>query len=108
MGTEMTKRYAIIEAGIVANIVLSEEPLAENWTLCPTQVAIGWSYNDSKFAPSGEPSVTKEVQEESRRLAYQVEADPLFFKWQAGEATEEEWLTKRQEIRDRYPYPEEN
>jgi hypothetical protein len=50
---------------------------------------------------------TKEQQESSRQIAYNQEADPLFFKWQAGEATEEEWLAKRQEIRDRYPYPSE-
>lgn len=50
---------------------------------------------------------TKEEQESLRQSAYTSEADPLFFKWQAGEATEEEWLAKRQEIRDRYPYPAE-
>lgn len=47
---------------------------------------------------------TREQQEANRQAAYTAEADPLFFKWQAGEATEEEWLAKRQEIRDRYPY----
>lgn len=48
--------------------------------------------------------VTQEQQESLRRITYVSEADPLFFKWQAGEATEVEWLAKRQEIRDRYPY----
>lgn len=48
---------------------------------------------------------TRERQEFLRKDAYTAEADPLFFKWQAGEATESEWLAKRQEIRDRYPYP---
>lgn len=47
---------------------------------------------------------TRETVEVERRAAYASEADPLFFKWQAGEATEEEWKAKRQEIRDRYPY----
>ena len=42
-------------------------------------------------------------QEANRKLAFVSEADPLFFRWQAGEATQEEWLAKRQEIRDRYP-----
>lgn len=42
----------------------------------------------------------------NRFAAYTEEADPLFFKWQAGEGTEEEWLAKREEIRQRYPYPE--
>ena len=48
---------------------------------------------------------TQEEQEALRQAAYIAEADPLYFKWQAGEATEAEWLAKRQEIRDRYPYP---
>ena len=41
--------------------------------------------------------------EASRKAAYQTEADPLFFKWQAGEGTQEEWQAKREEIRQRYP-----
>ena len=45
--------------------------------------------------------------ESNRQTAYTQEADPLFFKWQAGEATKEEWEAKRAEIRARYPYPEE-
>lgn len=40
-----------------------------------------------------------------REDAYKTEADPLFFKWQAGEGTEEDWKAKREEIRQRYPYP---
>lgn len=36
------------------------------------------------------------------RLAYQEESDPLFFKWQAGDGTKEEWLAKREEIRSRF------
>jgi hypothetical protein len=41
--------------------------------------------------------------EQSRKIAYQFEADPLFFKWQAGEATEAEWKAKRDEIKARFP-----
>ena len=44
--------------------------------------------------------------EDARRADYFHNADPLFFKWQAGEATKEEWLAKRAEIAERYPYPE--
>ena len=46
---------------------------------------------------------SKEEQSAKRQVSYASEADPLFFKWQAGEATEEEWLSKRKEIRERYP-----
>ena len=43
---------------------------------------------------------------QNRAAAYATEADPLFFKAQRGEATEEEWLAKIEEIKTRYPYTE--
>ena len=45
--------------------------------------------------------------EAKRQAAYAQEADPIFFQYQRGEATEQEWLDKIEEIRARYPYPEE-
>ena len=39
---------------------------------------------------------------ENRRVAYQLESDPLFFKYQRGEVTEQEWLGKITEIKQRY------
>ena len=41
--------------------------------------------------------------EVNRQIAYQQESDPLFFKWQRDEATEQEWLDKIAEIKARYP-----
>ena len=41
--------------------------------------------------------------ETNRRNAYQNEADPLFLKWQRNEATEQEWLDKIEEIKERFP-----
>jgi hypothetical protein len=43
------------------------------------------------------------IAEANRKAAYATESDPLFFKWQAGEATEAEWKAKRDEIKQRYP-----
>lgn len=53
----------------------------------------------------GEFSFTTEQLQAFRAAAYRDEADPLFFKWQAGEGTKEDWEAKREEIRSRYPYP---
>ena len=39
--------------------------------------------------------------EEARLQAYRDESDPLFFKWQRGEATKEKWLAKVAEIKER-------
>lgn len=52
--------------------------------------------------------VTVELQNEQARLnrqaAFTAEADPLFFGWQRGENTEQAWLDKCEEIRQRFPY----
>lgn len=48
---------------------------------------------------------TREEQEFSRRAAYVVEADPIFFMAQRGEATMAEWEAKVAEIKARFPYP---
>lgn len=41
--------------------------------------------------------------EQLRFQAYTKESDPLFFKWQRGEGTEQAWLDKVAEIKQRYP-----
>lgn len=40
-----------------------------------------------------------------RREAYGMESDPLFFKWQRGETTQQAWLDKVAEIKARHPEP---
>ena len=45
-------------------------------------------------------------QEALRQIAYQKEADPIFFQYQRGTKTKAEWLSKVDEIKARYPYPE--
>lgn len=45
----------------------------------------------------------KEKIRAARQAAFVAEADPLFFKWQRGEGTEEAWLEKVAEIRFRFP-----
>jgi hypothetical protein len=47
----------------------------------------------------------KEIREQ-RLEEYKRFSDPLFFKWQRGEATKEEWLWAVQQIKDYYPYVE--
>jgi hypothetical protein len=66
-------------------------------------------YQDYKVVDATEEEITYRVNElnglaeQNRANAYKKESDPLFFKWQRGEATEQEWLSKIQEIKQRYP-----
>lgn len=48
----------------------------------------------------------RKLLEEKRRQAYVLTADPLFFGFQRGDNTEQEWLDAVQSVKDAYPYPE--
>jgi hypothetical protein len=55
-----------------------------------------------KIDPVKAAQKRSEQAEANRRAAYIAEADPLFFKWQRGEGTEQEWLDKISEIKARF------
>lgn len=54
-------------------------------------------------------AATKAAEEEARdraiRQAFAEDADPVFFKWQRGEATEADWRAKVEEVKARFPLP---
>ena len=43
--------------------------------------------------------------EAARLLAYEQTSDPLYFKWQRGDATEAEWLAAVAQVKADNPYP---
>ena len=45
--------------------------------------------------------------EAERKAAYERDADPVFFRWQRGTATEQDWLDAVQAVKDAHPYPEQ-
>ena len=44
--------------------------------------------------------------DQALREALAEEADPLFFRWQRGEAEQEDWLAAVAEVKARFPKPE--
>jgi hypothetical protein len=69
------------------------------------------SLSEQQLAFAAQNSIktyTKEEQQEKRALAYAAEADPLYFKAQRQEGTFDTWLAKVEEIRLRYPYPDDS
>lgn len=53
----MTNRYAIVENGVVVNVVLADDEFAsqQEWIPCP-QAGPGWDYQNGQFiAPVEEP-----------------------------------------------------
>lgn len=45
------------------------------------------------------------VVEAARLAAYEKQSDPLFFKWQRGDATEAEWRAAVAKVKADNPYP---
>ena len=58
--------------------------------------------------PEPEPAPEPPTPQQLRQWAFQQESDPIFFQVQRGEASMSDWLTKVEEIRQRYPYPAAN
>jgi len=54
--------------------------------------------------PAAETAAANATAQANRHQAFIAEADPLYFAWQRGESTEQAWLDKCAEIRQRYPY----
>ena len=57
--------------------------------------------------PEVQLEIHTEQVEQARQIAYQETADPLFFEYQRGDATEQEWLAAVQAVKDAHPYPED-
>lgn len=69
-------------------------------------VGNGWTYTDGVWVAPSVPPLTHDEVEAIRRSAYQSDSDPLFFGWQRGENTEQEWLAAVQAVKNAHPYPE--
>jgi hypothetical protein len=41
----------------------------------------------------------------ARLAAYEQTSDPLFFKWQRGDATQQQWLDAVNAVKNAHPYP---
>jgi hypothetical protein len=65
---------------------VTESEVADDY-MTPEQIA---NYNDN--------------QSQLRAKAYPVEADPIFFQYQRGSKTEQEWLDAVAVVQDKYPY----
>jgi hypothetical protein len=52
-----------------------------------------------------QPAREKEAAIEARRVGYQRISDPVFFQWQRGEKTEQDWADARAEVEKLYPIP---
>jgi hypothetical protein len=97
-------------------MILSRRYAGAEWTLNGDDYE-GLTWLSEGSAPTKKqlealwPEVQLEVQteqvEQARANAYRETSDALFFEYQRGDATETEWLTAVQAVKDAHPYPEQ-
>lgn len=106
------ERTAVVLSGIdIVNVVviakgeegdkfLAEHSEVVEITDLEFKPGVGWTYIDGSFFPPELPNPTREEVREMRRYNYQIFTDPLFFLWQRGEATKEEWLESIAKVKE--------
>jgi hypothetical protein len=97
----------------IAKVLTKRYPGSE-WTLS------GDTYNGLTWISGGKKPTKKSLEgewaqveyetaceqvEANRQVAYRLSADPIFFEFQRGEVTEQDWLDVVQAVKDAHPYP---
>jgi hypothetical protein len=88
------------------------DPFTQNLTeLTPQEVDGVWgqAWEVSEATPeevAQRKAEYNEGQKQNRLYAYEKESDPVFFKWQRGEGTQQEWLDAVELVKQQYPYIE--
>jgi hypothetical protein len=55
-------RVAVVENGVVTNVIVANEPTEPNWVECGDEVGIGWLYDGTEFtAPPPPPPAPGEL-----------------------------------------------
>ncbi len=102
-------RYAVVEDAEVVNVILwdglGDAPSGQLVQLEEdSPVGAGWRRVGDEWSEPVAPTESRNPSvDELRRVAYRDLADPLFFKWQRGEAAQRDWLDAVAEVRARYP-----
>jgi hypothetical protein len=112
------RKAVLLDGSTVVNVVTFDDAWdGDVWDGYPvefvhgeTAVAPGWVVDGDTFVdPNTDVPTYDELVaqvEDARRRAYQTQTDPLFFGWQRGENSEQDWLDAVQAVKDAHPYPE--
>lgn len=63
------------------------------------------AYPEPDFSEEEEEELTREIVELNRLAAYARYSDPLFFGWQRGENSEQDWTDAVASVKEMHPYP---
>jgi hypothetical protein len=96
--------------------ILSAKYVGAEWTLDGESYAgLTWLSDSSKPTEAELEALWPEVEyetayakvEQARASAYRESSDPIFFEYQRGDKTEQEWLAAVEAVKVAHPYPEQ-
>ena len=96
------------------SLILTYKYPADEWALNGDDYSgLTWLSDSPKPTEKELEALWPEVQyerayaavEQARAAAYRETSDPIFFEYQRGDATEQEWLDAVQAVKDAHPYP---
>ena len=96
------------------SLILTEQYAGSEWTLNGDNYSgLTWLSDTPKPTLEELEGHWQQVQfdvayarvQKERQAKYQAESDPVFFDFQRGEATEQDWLDAVQAVKDAHPYP---
>lgn len=98
----------VIEDGKNGDDWLQQNPDAVEVTGLDPMPTVGgqWTFENNSWVHPPEPPLTKQDIEVIRMSKYIETSDPIFFKWQRGTASEQDWLNAVRAVKDAHPYPE--
>ena len=94
--------------------ILTKKYPGEVWTLNGDEYSgLTWLSDTPKPSQAELDALWPQVQyeqqyaavEQARLIAYEQQSDPVFFKWQRGDATELEWRQAVAKVKAENPYP---
>jgi hypothetical protein len=97
------------------SLILSSKYVGAEWTLSGDNYAgLTWLSDTPKptettleaLWPQVEYEVARQQVAQARQVAYREFSDPIFFEYQRGNNTEQDWLDAVQAVKDTHPYPE--
>lgn len=106
IGTEPREGSEAVEDLTLEYLVAHRRTTKGNWVARPSPVPVEQTPEELAARARADLEAALADRDRAVREALAEEADPLFFRWQRGEGTEEDWLATVAAVKERFPKPE--
>lgn len=105
IGSEPREGSEAVEDLALEFLVAHRRTTKGNWVARPAPVPVEPTPEELAARALAEHEAALADRDRAVREALAEEADPLFFRWQRGEGTQEAWLAAVAAVKERFPKP---